>query len=241
MVASMGRMGARRGRSLLVLGALLSWGWRGHRSWRGPWPGPARPDRPAPEPEAGLRVQSVLAQLLLREAGLSSRQDPLVLTAAEVNAFLAEHVEVRDAPVWPVRVQIDPDGVELGGATTLGRLVEASGWDRRLGRFVPGSVWRATRSGSPRAGRIAVSSGGRSGVPGPRPATIGRQAVAVGAALASGGGPSAGPGLARCRGSSSGWTSSPGDSSSTPGAPGRAGPPRARRQRDSAVPAPRPG
>src|SRR5262245_11236837 len=122
----------------------------------------ATPDEAAPlavDPQAGLRVQSAVAQLLLREAGLSSRQEPLVLSAAEVNAFLAGHVEVRDPPVWPVRVQIYPDGVELGGATTLGRLVE-TGLGRGLAAALPEAlgaypVWVAAR------GPITVSPSGR--------------------------------------------------------------------------------
>ena len=111
----------------------------------------AAPDEaggPASDPGAGARVQSVLAQLLLREAGLSTRHDPLALTAAEVNAFLAD-VQIRDAPVWPVRVQIAADGVELSGVTTVGRLVPAAlgSW---AGAILPGSiggqpVWVAVR------------------------------------------------------------------------------------------------
>lgn len=114
---------------------------------------------PAPDPQASVHVQSVVAQLLLREAGLSSRQDPLVLSAAEVNAFLAQHVEVRDAPVWPVRARIDPAGAELGGLTTLGRLVEA-GLGSTVARLTPRAladypVWVAAR------GRISVSATGQ--------------------------------------------------------------------------------
>lgn len=130
---------------------------------------------PASDPGAGVRVQSVLAQLLLREAGLSTRHDPLALTAAEVTAFLAD-VQIRDAPVWPVRVQIAADGVELSGVTTVGRLVPAAlgSW---AGAILPGSiggqpVWVAVR------GQVEVGSGGRaefraySGV-------LGRQAIPV--------------------------------------------------------------
>jgi hypothetical protein len=99
----------------------------------------------APDPQASVHVQSVVAQLLLREAGLSSRQDPLVLSAAEVNAFLAQHVEVR--------------GAELGGLTTLGRLVEA-GLGSGVARLTPRAladypVWVAAR------GRISVSAAGQ--------------------------------------------------------------------------------
>jgi hypothetical protein len=131
---------------------------------------------PVPDPQAGLRVQSVLAQLLLREAGLSSRREPLVLSTAEVNAFITGHVEVRDAPVWPVRVAIHPDGVELGGPTTLGRVVEA-GLGSALARLLPGPlgghpVWIGAR------GQIVLRSAGQAEFLA-HTATIGRQRVPV--------------------------------------------------------------
>jgi hypothetical protein len=119
-------------------------------------------------------VESVLAQLLVREAGLSTRQEPLVLTADELNAFLAGHVEVRDSPVWPVRVQILPAEVELGGSTTLGRLAEA-GLGQAFAGLLPGPlaerpVWIATR------GAVTVMPGGRAEFAA-HTAAIGRQAV----------------------------------------------------------------
>ena len=131
---------------------------------------------PAPDPQASLHVQSVVAQLMLREAGLSSRQDPLVLTAAEVNAFLAQHVEIRDAPVWPVRARIDRDGAELGGLTTLGRLVEA-GLGSTMAGLTPRAlegypVWVAAQ------GRISVSASGQAEFLA-ETATVGQQSVPV--------------------------------------------------------------
>ena len=130
----------------------------------------------ASDPRAGLHVQSVLAQLFLREAGLTSRADPLVLTAGEVNAFLAGHVAVKDPPVWPVRVEIGPEGVELGGATRLGRLMEAvfgSAPTRMLPGVVAGQpVWVTAR------GQVAVTSPGR-GEFRAHAAAIGRQRVPV--------------------------------------------------------------
>ena len=147
----------------VVLGLALAW--------------PEEAGTTATDPRAALHVQSVLAQLFLREAGLTSRQDPLMLTAGEVNAFLAGHVEVRDAPVWPVRVRIGSDEVELGGVTTLGRLLEAgfgSGPTRMIPGFVAGRpVWISAR------GQIAVDSAGRAEYL-THAATIGRQRVPVG-------------------------------------------------------------
>jgi hypothetical protein len=135
---------------------------------------PEEPGLAKPPPEAGLRMESILAQLLMREAGLSSRQDPLVLAAEEVNAFLAGHVEVRDSPVWPVQVQIYQAEFKLGGATTLGRLVEA-GVGPSFAGLLPGSwaahpIWVATR------GEVAVTADGRAEFL-PHSAEIGRQGV----------------------------------------------------------------
>jgi hypothetical protein len=176
MVATMGRLGTQRGAEILmILGALvLVLGGALVLGRALAWPEGTGPL--APDPKAGLRVQSVLAQLLLREAGLSSRQDPLVLSAVEVNAFITGHVEVRDAPVWPVRVQIDPDGVELGGATTLGRLVEV-GLGSALARILPGPirahpVWIGAR------GQVVLASAGQAEFLA-HTATIGRQRVPV--------------------------------------------------------------
>src|SRR5262249_38046574 len=124
-----------------------------------------------------------------RDAGLSSRQEPLTLSAAEVNAFLSGHVQVKDSPVWPVQVRIGQDDIELGGATTLGRLVEGA-LGRNLAGVLPAGVsaypvWVATQ------GQIAVSSGGRTEFQA-QTATLGRQRVPVRALWqALGGRPSA--------------------------------------------------
>jgi hypothetical protein len=169
-VADMDRPNTFRWGVFLILGGLVLGGGAAlARSLA--WPRDAAP--PQAPPDAGLRVESALAQLFLREAGLSKRHDPLVLTAEEVNAFLAGHVEVRDSPVWPVRVQIYPAEVELGGPTTLGRLVEAS-MGARPAQVLPGpaaehSVWITVR------GSVAVSAGRAEFVA--HTAAIGRQGV----------------------------------------------------------------
>jgi hypothetical protein len=163
-------------RGLLVL-ALLILGIAAAGTWVTTmalgWPDQAQPT--PPDAAAGRRFQSVLAQLLLRDTGLSSRQDPLVLSAADVNAFLAGHVEVRDPPVWPVQVWIDAHGVGAGGVTTLGRLVSA-GMSSGLGRALPTSIgdcplWVAA------SGEIVVRGGRAEFVA--RQAWIGRQPVPV--------------------------------------------------------------
>jgi hypothetical protein len=124
-----------------------------------------------PDPAAGHRFQSVLAQLLLRESGLSSRDDPLTLTTADVNAFLAGHVEVKDPPVWPVHVQVDANQLELGGATSVGKLLRA-GLGMGAGPIADYPVWIAI------AGEVTIA-GGRAEFAA-RSARIGRQPVPVG-------------------------------------------------------------
>jgi hypothetical protein len=174
MVPPMARSLARRG--LLAL-ALVTLGVAAAGTWVTVmalgWPDQAR--LAPPDPAAGRHFQGVLAQLLLRDTGLSTRQDPLALTVADVNAFLSGHVEVRNPPVWPVQVWIDGDGVGAGGVTTLGRLVSA-GVSPRLARALPLSVgdcplWVAA------SGEIVVREGQAEFVA--RSAWIGRQPVPV--------------------------------------------------------------
>jgi hypothetical protein len=125
---------------------------------------------PVLDPAAGRRFQSVLAQLLLRESGLSSRDDPLTLTAADVNAFLAGHVEVKDPPVWPVRVRVESNQLELGGATSVGKLLR-TGLGMGAGPIADYPLWVAI------AGEVTISRGRAEFAA--RSAKIGRQRVPV--------------------------------------------------------------
>jgi hypothetical protein len=173
MVGSMRWPGGRSGR--LIIASLFCGALGGvflARALAGPEGAPLA----APDPGAGLRVQSVVAQLFLREAGLSHRQDPLALTAVEVSTFLAEHIQIRDAPVWPVRVEIAADGVQLGGVTTVGRLIPAAmgSW---AGAILPDAiggqpVWVAAR------GQVEVGPGGRAEFR-VQSGALGRQAIPV--------------------------------------------------------------
>jgi hypothetical protein len=163
----------RRTRLVLALGGLslcLALGVGSVRSLSWPdWSGPVPPN-----PEASARVQSALAQLFLREAGLSSRQEPLALSADEVNAFLGQ-IEVRDPPAWPVRVRMDTDQIELGGVTTLGRLL-GRGLGSGLTGALPGLV-RNRPAWVSVSGQISVRGGRAEFLT--RTATIGRQRVPV--------------------------------------------------------------
>lgn len=136
----------------------------------------AVPDGPGSpvSPDAGLRAQHQIAQLLLREAGLSSQSEPVILTAAELEALLARHVRIGELPAAP-RVRIHAEAIEVGGPVPLGRLLDRSprGWGRRL---VPAPVrdlplWLAL------GGRILVRQGrGELSI---ERAAVGRQPVPV--------------------------------------------------------------
>jgi len=107
---------------------------------------------------AGLRFQQSVAQLLLRQGGVSQRNDPVVVTASEVNAFLARHVAVRRrVTVWPLVVRVEDGWLEVAGRTSLRRVLERAsiGW---LDYVVPGTlldldVWLAAQ------GRLRVGDG----------------------------------------------------------------------------------
>jgi hypothetical protein len=137
----------------------------------------APPEAPAAEPDAaaGLRVQHTVAQLALREAGLTSRSDPLVVTPAEANAFLQRHFHMADPPVWPLRVGLEAGAVEVAGPSTVGRLVERGGFGP-LGTAIPAGLW-----GRPvwltLRGRLVVRPGRGELVP--DAARVGRQPVPV--------------------------------------------------------------
>ena len=188
------------------------------RRRRGASPGPdprlaARGRPPCLRPPGGPSVQSVLAQLLLREAGLSSRQDPLVLTAAEVNAFLRTCADAGCSGL------AGPGPDRAGWGRARRRHDPRRDSSRRLGSGLGRSCpvrSASTPSGSPRgagswchpgAARSSRPTRRRSGVRGCRWRCCGEWWEAVRRPWCGG-----------CRGSSTGSTSSQGDSSSTPGA-----------------------
>lgn len=82
---------------------------------------------PAPGPGAGARFQGALAQLLLRQAGLSSGRDPLVVTADEVNGFLSTHFQAHHLGVDRVAVRLAAGRLEIAARSSLGRLATRAG------------------------------------------------------------------------------------------------------------------
>lgn len=76
--------------------------------------------------EDGLRVQNKLAEILLREARVSRRRTPVVLTEPEINAFLSNHLEGRRLRLRPLRVRLHDDLVEVSGGLPLDTFLQDS-------------------------------------------------------------------------------------------------------------------
>jgi hypothetical protein len=74
------------------------------------------------DPLAGVRAQQRLAELLLRAGGVSGRDEPLEMPAAELNALLARHVQARGLPLSGLTLQAGEGTVELVGRTSLRQL-----------------------------------------------------------------------------------------------------------------------
>lgn len=128
---------------------------------------------PPPDAEASLRFQQSVVQLLLRQSGLSQREDPLIITGPEINAFLARHVEAHRLALWPLVVRVEGGWLEVAGQTSPRRLL---GEGSRSGflRLVPGALldlnlWLVVR------GRLRIDEGEGEFVV--ERAAIGRQTV----------------------------------------------------------------
>src|SRR5262244_3910000 len=73
--------------------------------------------------EDGVRAQQKIVDLALHRG----RRDPVLLTEAEVNAFVSRHLDPAELPVGgPVIRLYDGDALEIIGTVPLGRLVRES-------------------------------------------------------------------------------------------------------------------
>jgi len=72
----------------------------------------------------GHAAQQKLYELVLRQTGRSSRQEPVVITEAEANAFLANHLEASDLPLNPLAVRFAKGQIEVQGQTPLRSLLQ---------------------------------------------------------------------------------------------------------------------
>jgi hypothetical protein len=94
-------------------------------------------------PTAGMRgVPHAVAEILMRGAGMSSRGDPVEVTASELNGFLARHIEARRLPFRALRVQAGEGRLEVSGRTSLGQLAEGGGWVPWMVARLPQAVRR---------------------------------------------------------------------------------------------------
>lgn len=127
------------------------------------------------DPAAGLRAQQRLAELLLRQSGASSRTDPIVIEAAELNALLAGHVRGRQLPLQGLQLRAEQGWFEVSGHTTIRHLLGEAG-SGGAAAWLPGALLDLeVRVGA--RGRVRVENGqGAFIVEGAR---IGRQAVST--------------------------------------------------------------
>lgn len=76
-------------------------------------------------PSDGHRAQQKLFELILRDSHRSSREDPVVITERELNAFLARHLEESEGiPLSPLVVKLSAGTIEVQGKTTLKHLLK---------------------------------------------------------------------------------------------------------------------
>lgn len=77
------------------------------------------------DPVDGHRAQQKLLELVLRESRHSSRQDSVVLTEPELNAFLARHLaQSQKMPFSGLVVKVTPGLIEVQGQTRLKTLLK---------------------------------------------------------------------------------------------------------------------
>lgn len=79
------------------------------------------------DPAGRQRIQQQLTELVLRGAGVSSRTDPVVIDASDLNAFLREHVESPRLPLQPLVVRPVLGELRVSGRTSLGRILADAG------------------------------------------------------------------------------------------------------------------
>lgn len=114
--------------------------------------------RPPYSPEDGIRGQQKLGELLLREAGLSSRRGPIAITQREINGFLARHLqESRAIPISPLIVRLEGGQVAVEGGTMLKVLIRGFPW-RGLVDLFP-SAWLERKVWISLRGTVRTSPG----------------------------------------------------------------------------------
>jgi hypothetical protein len=123
--------------------------------------------------EDGVRAQQKIVDLTLHRG----RRDPVLLTEAEVNAFVSRHLDPAELPVGDPVIRLrDDDTLEIIGTVALGRLVRESPV-ATLAEILP-RWWLARPVWLSIAARVATSSDRRPTLRlEPRRLLIGRQRV----------------------------------------------------------------
>lgn len=105
--------------SILAVGGGALWVWRSVRATPPLLPaGPSKADPAA--------VERRLAELGLRPGGQSTRLEPLVLSEAEVGAFLARHLEDAGLRLSPVHTRLRTTEITVQGQIPLGALLQGA-------------------------------------------------------------------------------------------------------------------
>ncbi len=116
----------------------------------------------------GYAAQQRLYEIVLRQAGRSTRRDPLVITEPEANAFLARHLEQAGMPLSPFMVRFSPGQLTVQGQTALRNLfkgqplslltphVSDKWFDQRVWVTVRGKI-RVEGTGKDRYGSVEVN------------------------------------------------------------------------------------
>lgn len=111
----------------------------------------------AADPGASFQVQQGLVELFLRQARASHRTDPVVFTAAELNAFLARNLESRRLALRPLLVRAEADWLEVAGRTSVRSVLTGSVVEGLVevlpAALLDADVWVSAR------GRLAVRDG----------------------------------------------------------------------------------
>lgn len=84
------------------------------------------PSRSLPEftAQEGYSAQQKIAEMLLREAGLSRKRGPIFITDRELNSFILHHLEPsRRFPLDPIWIRFLQGRIEVEGGTTVGGLL----------------------------------------------------------------------------------------------------------------------
>jgi hypothetical protein len=112
---------------------------------------------PAVSRADGFAVQQKLLEIVARQAGRSSRQEPIVLTEREINSFVANHLaESARVPLNPIVTRLTRDAFEIQGGTAL-RVLLQGGPFAQIAPYLP-AVWLETPLWITARGTISVEA-----------------------------------------------------------------------------------